>query len=230
VTQPPKFDPDLLRFLAELKTHNNKRWFEQHKARYERVYKEPLSEFVAAVAPRLARISPYLIGDPKPSGGSVMRIYRDIRFSKDKSPYRSYTVVHFWYRGSQEGTAPGLFLYISPDEVSGGGGLWHPGPDVAHKIRTKILRDSDRWVAITRSAAFRKKFELTGESLKRPPPGFPKESRVLEDLMRKDFVASTTITQKEFTSADFARTYEAIARRLGPMLAFLCEAVGLPFR
>jgi len=226
----PAFDPDLFRFLADLKTHNNKAWFEKNRSRYERVFKEPLAAFVSGFTPRLARISPYLIGDPKPSGGSVMRIYRDVRFSKDKSPYRSYTVVHFWYRGAEEGGAPGLFLFISPDEVSGGGGLWRPKPDVARKIRTKIVRESDRWIAVTRSPACRKRFELTGESLKRPPPGFPKEGPLRDDVMRKDFVASADISRQEFTSPDFLRTYEGIAQQLVPMLGFLSDAAGLPFR
>lgn len=224
-----RFPPDLQKFLGELKTHNNRAWFEENKARYERVYKVSFSAFVTAVGPRLAKISSELVADPKPSGGSVMRIYRDTRFSPDKSPYRTYTVVHFGHRKAGEGMAPGLFLYVSPEEVSAGGGLWHPETAVAQKIRSAIVADPRAWQAATASAGFRTRFELTGESLKRPPPGVPKDHALLADLVRKDFVASTDLTKTEFTSPQFLSTFDGIGRQVSPLLRFLCKAIGLPF-
>lgn len=224
-----RFDPDLLRFLGELKVHNNRSWFEANKARYERVYKEAFASFIEAFAPRLERISPHLIADPRPSGGSVMRIYRDTRFSRDKSPYRSYTVVHFRHENGGEGMSPGLFLYVAPDEISAGGGLWHPEPALAQKVRTALVKNSRAWVAATTAPGFRQRFELTGESLKRPPPGFPKEHPLISEIQRKDFVASTDVPAAEFTSPGFPQYYEALARQVSPLLKFLCHASGLPF-
>jgi uncharacterized protein (TIGR02453 family) len=226
---PRLFDPDLLRFLNDLRSHNNKPWFERNRSRYERVYKDAFTSFVTEFGSRLSHLSPYLVADPRPVGGSVMRIFRDTRFSKDKSPYRTYTVVHFAHRDAGEGRAPGLFLYVAPDEISAGGGLWHPEPAVAHKIRTRIVRRPGEWLAATASPTFRRRFKLTGESLKRPPPGFPRDHPQIAELMRRDFVASTDVPRSEFTSTRFLAFYEGVGRDLRPLLKFLCDAVGLPF-
>lgn len=223
------FDPDLLKFLAELRTHNNRPWFEKNKARYERVYKAAFASFVEEFAPHLAKISPYLVADPRPTGGSVMRIYRDTRFSKDKSPYRTYTVVHFGHRDGLEGGAPGLFLYVAPDEISAGGGIWHPDSGAAQKIRSAIVQDPGRWLRAIGSPEFRNRFELTGESLKRPPPGIPKDHPQIKDLVRKDFVASTKVSTREFLASNFVTTYEGISRGVSPMMRLLCDSVGLSF-
>jgi uncharacterized protein (TIGR02453 family) len=223
------FDPDLLRFLSELRDHNNKAWFEKNRARYERVYRDGFASFIEQFGPRLARISPYLVADPRPVGGSVMRIYRDTRFSKDKSPYRSYTVAHFGHKDPGEGAGLGLFLYVSPDEISAGGGMWHPDPAVAHQIRTAIVRNPKAWLAATRRPAFRSRFEMTGDSLKRPPAGFPKDHPQVTDLMRQSFVASTDVPTAEFVGDDFLDYYATIGRQVRPLLKFLCDATDLKF-
>jgi uncharacterized protein (TIGR02453 family) len=223
------FDPDLLRFLRELKTHNNKAWFEKNRPRYERVYRDAFVSFIEDVGPRLRKISPYLVADPRPSGGSVMRIYRDTRFSKDKSPYRSYTVVHFRHKEGGEERAPGLFLYVAPDEVTAGGGMWHPEPAQARRIRAAIVARPAAWRAATANPSFRRRFELTGESLKRPPPGIPKDHPQQVDLMRQDFVASTDVSRTTFLSSGFPAYYTGLGMEVRPLLRFLCEALGLNF-
>jgi uncharacterized protein (TIGR02453 family) len=223
------FSRDLLRFLAELKTHNNRPWFEKNRVRYERVYKDAFATFIEGFAPRLRKISPHFVADPRPSGGSVMRIFRDTRFSRDKSPYRSYTVVHFKHQDGGEGSAPGFFLYVAPDEISAGGGIWHPEPPIAHKIRAAIADAPERWIATVSSAAFRKRFELTGESLQRPPAGFRRDHPQIAELMRKDFVASTSVPAAQFASPRFPGYYDEVCRGVSPMMEFLCAAIGLPF-
>lgn len=229
MVESASFEPDLLRFFGELKTHNNKAWFERNRARYERVYRDAFQRFIEEFAPRLKAISPYFIADSRPTGGSVMRIYRDIRFSKDKSPYRSYTVVHFRHKDAGEGAGPGLFLYVAPDEISAGGGLWHPEPRVAYKVRSAIAQQPRKWLAATASPSFRRRFEMTGETLRRPPPGFPKDHPQAAELMRKDFVASADIPRAEFTAPGFLDYYDEIGRQVSPLLQFLCGAVGLDF-
>jgi uncharacterized protein (TIGR02453 family) len=229
VAPRPSFRPELLRFLAGLKAHNAKPWFEAHRAEYERFYREAFAQFVTDFGERLATISPYLVADPRPTGGSVMRIYRDTRFTPDKSPYRSYTVVHFGHRDAGKGSAPGLFLYVAPDEISGGGGWWHADPPQLAKVRAAIVRDPAGWTHAVGAAAFRRRFELTGESLKRPPPGIAADHPLLTDLRRKDFVASTQFSRLEFTSPGFLSRYEDAARTVSPLLRFLCRAVDLPY-
>jgi uncharacterized protein (TIGR02453 family) len=229
MSAPNHFSRDLIRFLAELGSHNNRIWFEKNRARYERVYKDAFASFVEGFAPRLAKISSHFLADPRATGGSVMRIYRDTRFSKDKSPYRTYTVVHFGHKDGGEGSAPGFFLYVAPGEIAGGGGIWHPEPSVANKIRAAIAESPDGWTAATSSRAFRQRFELTGESLKRPPPGFPKDHPLVAELMQKDFVASTTVPMARFVSPGFPAYFEQLCWDVSPMMAFLTDAVGLGF-
>jgi uncharacterized protein (TIGR02453 family) len=229
MVEPAPFGRDLLRFLTELRSHNNRVWFEKNRARYERVYKDAFASFIEEFAPRLRRISPHFVADPRSTGGSVMRIYRDTRFSKDKTPYRTYTVVHFAHEDGGEGRGPGFFLYVAPDEVSAGGGIWHPEPPIVHKVRSAIAKRPERWLAATRSPAFRQRFELTGESLKRPPPGFRRDHPEIAELMRKDFVASTSVPLSRFVSPGFPAYYDEVCRKVSPIMEFLCDAIGLPF-
>jgi uncharacterized protein (TIGR02453 family) len=223
------FSRDLIRFLTELRSHNNRAWFERHRARYERVYRVAFASFIEDFAPRLRKISPHFVADPRSSGGSVMRIYRDTRFSRDKSPYRSYTVVHFRHKDGEEGRAPGFFLYVAPDEISGGGGIWHPESLVARKIRSAIVRGPERWVAAISGRAFRERFKMTGESFQRPPSGVRRDHPQVAELMRKDFVASTSVPISRFVSPKFPAYYEEICREVSPMMEFLSNAVGLPW-
>lgn len=223
------FRTETLRYLADLKVHNDRAWFEAHRDLYERWYRDAFVGFIAAFGERLPRISEHLVADARPSGGSVMRIYRDVRFAKDKTPYRTFTVVHFMHEDGGEGRAPGLFLYVAPDEVTAGGGLWNPEPAVAARIRAAIAEDPAAWKKATRSLTFRRRFGLIGESLKRVPSGLPAIPELADDLRRKSFVAETAVPITDFTARDFLARYETIARGVAPLLGFLCDAVGLPF-
>ncbi|HEV2318085.1 MAG TPA: TIGR02453 family protein [Thermoplasmata archaeon] len=223
------FSPELQKFLKDLKAHNNKEWFERNRGRYEEFYRDAFSEFISGYAPYLARISSNFVADPRPIGGSVMRIYRDIRFSPDKTPYKTYTVVHFGHAKAGEGAAPGFYLYVAPDEVEAGAGIWHPEPAAARKVREAIGRRSESWTKITRTKAFADRFELSGESLKRPPPGIDPDHPLIEDLKRKSWIASTPVSARSFTSSKFLREYDTICRSVSPFVQFLSEAVGLPF-
>lgn len=223
------FSPELQKFLRELKSHNNKPWFERNRARYEQYYRDAFSEFISGFAPHLAKISTNFTADPRPVGGSVMRIFRDVRFSPDKSPYKTYTVVHFGHAKAGEGSAPGFYLYVSGTEVEAGAGLWHPETATARKVRAAIAKRSKDWTRVTRSKAFTSRLELTGESLQRPPPGFSPDHPLIEDLKRKSFVASTTVGPRTFTSPKFVQEYYGICREAAPFVEFLTEALGLPF-
>ena len=106
-----RFTPEFFRFLRELEKNNNRNWFEANKARYETAVRDSSSAFVRAVGPKLSSISPHLVADPRPVGGSIMRIYRDVRFSKDKSPYRTSVGIHFMHdqTAGREDHLPGFF-------------------------------------------------------------------------------------------------------------------------
>src|SRR5277367_6255254 len=120
------FTADLMRFLTELKAHNNRDWFNENKERYEQSVRDPFLRFVAELRPRLKQISPHFVADAKPMGGSMMRIYRDTRFSKDKTTYKTGVMAHFWHDRGKEGATPAFFLRIRPGDSSVGAGIWQP--------------------------------------------------------------------------------------------------------
>src|SRR5437660_5093902 len=118
------FSPGLFDFLRELRAHNNREWFQKNKARYEREAREPALRFIEDVGPQLRKLSTHLMADPRPVGGSLFRINRDIRFSADKSPYKTNIGVGFGHEGAgRSGAAPGLYLHLAPGESFGGGGV-----------------------------------------------------------------------------------------------------------
>ena len=223
------FRPALFRFLRELAQNNSRDWFNANKQRYEDDVRGPAMEFIAACAPGFAKISPHVRVDPRPSGGSLFRIHRDVRFSKDKSPYKTHTGIHFRHEASKNAHAPGFYLHLEPRKVFVGLGIWHPETKVARQIRQGILDRPDAWKKATRSKRFTEHFELDGDSLKRPPAGVDKDHPLVDDLRRKDFIALAQLSQSDVTASDFPKTFTAMCKRGGPLVGFLCEALELEF-
>jgi uncharacterized protein (TIGR02453 family) len=223
------FTPELFRFLSELKRNNTRDWFQANKDRYRRVVQEPLLRFIADFSDPLSSISPRFVADPRPSGGSMFRIYRDLRFSKDKSPYKTHAAAQFRHREGRDAHTPCFYLHLEPRQVFAGAGLWHPpGPALA-SIRNAIVDKPELWTAAITAPEFVSTHTLGGESLKRPPRGFDPEHPQIEHLKRKDFVASTNFTQKEACSADFLELYVESCRATIPFVRFITEAVGHDF-
>jgi uncharacterized protein (TIGR02453 family) len=223
------FDPELFDFLRDLREHNDRDWFAANKPRYEQFVLEPALAFVEDFAPRLEKISPHLRADPRPSGGSLFRIYRDTRFSKDKTPYKTNVGIHFRHELAKDAYAPGFYLHLSPGEVFAGGGIWHPDTPTVTKIREAIVSDPDGWRKATRTGAFAKTFRLGGDSLKRPPSGFDADHPLIDDLKRKDFFGWTELTERDVTSPSFLDVYARLCRTAAPLMRFLCEAVGVRY-
>jgi uncharacterized protein (TIGR02453 family) len=223
------FSRDALAFLTELRTHNNRDWFEKNKPRYEDGLREPMLRFIADLGPKLAKISPQFVADPKPVGGSMMRIYRDIRFSKDKTPYKTAIAAHFWHKKGTEGATPAFFLRLEPGSSVIGAGVWRPEGKALKQIRDRIVSDSKTWKKITEGREFKTTCGMAGESLKRPPPGYDAEHPFIEDLKRKDFATSAPLADAKLAGADFMDAVLAGFRTSAPLVEFLSEAVGLPF-
>ena len=223
------FRPQLFRFLKDLKANNDRDWFQANKPRYEKEVKEAAIRFISDFGPHLSKISEHFRADPRPVGGSLFRIYRDTRFSKDKTPYKTHVGIHFRHEAAKSAHAPGFYLHLEPGSAFLGAGIWRPEPKVAYTIRDAILEDPDRWKRILRRKAFRESFRLEGDSLKRPPRGVDPEHPLIEDLKRKDFMAITDLTQKSATSADFMKEFTAGCRGVAPLVEFICDAVGVPF-
>jgi uncharacterized protein (TIGR02453 family) len=216
-------------FLSDLETNNNREWFNANKPRYDESIKEPALDFIEDFATPLAKISKHFVADPSLQGGSLFRIHRDTRFSKDKTPYKLNTGVHFRHFMAKDAHAPGFYLHIQPGENFMGVGLWRPETRIAYAIREHIDQNQAEWKKATRGKRFTDVYTLGGDSLTRPPKGFDPDHPYIEDLKRKDFIASTRLTQRTITSGSFSKSFEDNCKRAVPLMKFLCDAVGVPF-
>lgn len=212
-------------FLAELKENNDRGWFAANKGRYERDVRDPMIRFISDFGPRLTRISKHLVADPRPVGGSMFRIYRDIRFSRDKSPYKTHIGVHFFHeRAKKAPSVPGFYLHVAPEGSFAAAGIWHPDSAALLRIREAIAAGSADWKAVKRS-----KLPIEGGSLKRPPRGFDPEHQDIEALKRTDFVTSIPLTRMEVSSDAFLNQFSALCRKMTPVVKFTTTALELPW-
>ena len=221
--------PALFDFLRELGANNERPWFEENKARYRAEVRDPMLDFIQAFAEPLAEISPHFRADPRANGGSLFRIYRDTRFSKDKTPYKTNVGAHFRHEAGKDAHAPGFYLHLEPGMCFAGCGVWHPDSPTLGRIRDTIVEKPEEWTRITTGAEFCQTFRLAGEALKRPPRGYDPEHPLIEDLKRKDFVVIADVEEAEAIRPDFLDRFAAIARAGGEFTSFLCKAVGVPF-
>ncbi len=222
------FSPAFFRFLRDLKDNNNRPWFETNKTRYEDDVRGPLTQLVVDFAPHLQRISPHFVADPRPSGGSIFRIYRDTRFAKDKTPYKTNAGAHFRHAAGKDVHTPGFYLHLEPGEVFVGAGLWHPDPPTQNQLRDAIVARPRDWQKI--KAALPPSFSMDGEQLTRPPRGYDAAHPLIDDLRRKDFVVSTVFDEKAACAPDFLDQFVSTCRTVAPFVRFLTEAVGQPWK
>jgi uncharacterized protein (TIGR02453 family) len=224
------FPKDFFAFFRELKANNERPWFEENKERFRHSVQAPMSAFIGAMAPKLAKISRHFTADPRPNGGSMFRIYRDVRFSKDKRPYKEHAACHFRHALGKDVHAPGFYMHFAPREVFFGGGLWMPPPEVLGRIRDAIVAKSAAWKKALSDKAFTTHFDgVRGEGLLRPPRGYDPEHPFIEDIKRKSFFAMHEGDVKLATSP---RLVDEVARAFAaasPVLKFLCAAVDVPF-
>jgi uncharacterized protein (TIGR02453 family) len=228
-TKRASFGPELFRFLADLEANNNREWFAANKDRYEEHLLEPALAFIDAFAPRLAKISPHFRADARPSGGSLFRIYRDTRFSKDKTPYKTNLGIHFRHEHAKDAYAPGYYLHIGPNEVFAGGGIWHPDTSAATRIREAIVAHPQGWKRATRGGTFAKRLELGGDALKSVPRWADPEHPFADDLKRKDFFGWARLEEGDVLAPGFVDEYARICRAAAPLMRFLCDALEVPY-
>ncbi|MCB9569975.1 MAG: DUF2461 domain-containing protein [Myxococcales bacterium] len=224
------FSPTTFEFLAELIDHNDKAWFEANKARYERVVRTPALAFIRALQPMMATISRHFVADDRKVGGSLMRIHRDVRFSADKTPYKTNIGVHIRHEVGKDVHAPGFYLHLSLDEgCFVGVGMWKPEASALKAVRERIVAAPAAWKKARDDAGFRACFEIVGDSLKRPPRGFDPEHAYIDDLRRTDHLASSKLAPKDlYGAAGPSRVGERFAAAK-PYARFLTQALDLPF-
>jgi uncharacterized protein (TIGR02453 family) len=223
------FNRSLFKFLTELRSNNNREWFLANKARYEADVRDPLLRFIADFGPLLEKISPHFRADPRPVGGSLFRIYRDTRFSPDKTPYKTAAAAQFRHAAGKDVHAPGFYLHLEPGNVFAGVGLWRPAGDTLSKVRDAIVGQPQGWKKATGGKSFKSHFEIGGDVLLRPPRGYDPEHPLIEYIKRKDFVAFTPFSEAAACRPDFLDRYATTMRAAKPFMQFLTKAVDLPF-
>ena len=224
------FTPELYRFFDELIANNNRLWFNANKERYIEWVRDPMSSFIAAMQEPLSRISAHIVADPRPVGGSMFRIYRDTRFSKDKTPYKSHAASHFRHTVGRDVHGPGFYFHLGPDKNEVGGGIWRPETAVARQIRQRIVDHPRQWETIVGDEAFVARFGgLQGEQLKRVPREYDPDHHFGDDLRRKDFVVSVSLTRKNITGNGLVEEMSTIFAAMSPLMGFIAKAIGLPW-
>ena len=222
------FTRNTFRFLKEIRTNNNRDWFELNKPRYEEHVREPALAYIDAMAPYLGKISPHFIASPKKVGGSLMRIYRDVRFGKDKTPYKTNIGIQFRHSAGKDVHAPGFYLHVESNDVFVGAGIWRPDSPTVNNMRLHIDENRASWKRMTNQLN-KKGFELQGESLKKAPRGYDPEHPLLVDLKRKDFIVVQNLKASLVTDKEFVKKSAALFTSTKSFVQFICEANDLDF-
>lgn len=219
------FTAEVFLFLEQIKRNNRRTWFLKNRERYEEIARQPGLRFVLDFSFRMKEISPWIKVDPKPTHGSLQRIYRDLRFSSDRRPYKTWIGMAFPHAGrkKEEVHAVGYYLQLEPKGSAFYGGAWQPDRRSLAKIRDAIAWKSDEWKQAKRG------WKLGGASLTRAPRGYAENHPLIGDLKRQDFVMSVPFTNAQVCSPRFLEQVTAAARKMAPMMSFLAKAQGLQF-
>lgn len=223
------FTTELFNFLRALKRHNDREWFQANKSRYLQFVRDPFLKFIEDFRPRLHAISPHFIADPRPSGGSLLRIYRDMRFRPDQAPYQIMAAARFPHVAWKQRHTPGFYLHLEPRKSFLGMGLWHPDSDTRALVRDAIVNNADLWRRATTAKSFKDKCRLGGDSMKRLPSGYEPDHPFAVDLMRKDFICWAEFSDEQVCSVTFLNDVIGASRAAAPFMEFLTRAVGLPW-
>lgn len=218
------------KFLRGLARHNEKAWFETHRAEYDTHVRQPFLQLITDLQPALAEVSAHFRADPRGNGGSLFRIYRDARFSNDKSPYKTWQGARFFHERRRQVPAPSFYVHLQPGESFVGAGLWHPEPDTQRKVRQFIFENPGSWKAAAYEARLRRRFDLEEtEKLVRAPRGFPGEFEFIEDLKHRNWVMWRSLDDDMMTGPRLRQTVAADLATLGPFVDYLCAALDLEF-
>lgn len=216
------FTKDGIDFLKQLKKNNNREWFNSHKPDYEIHVKLPMQSLIYELRPLLHKFAHDFVVDPK---RSLFRIYRDTRFSKNKTPYKTHIAAFFQPSKNWKDSA-GLYLHIEPDEVYLGGGMYMPSSEYLKKIRSTIVNYPDMFISILDSKNFKKLFKnIEGEKLKRVPQGFSPDDDMAEWLKMKQFFISHTMKEAECYKKTFPLKVANIFEEMMPLVRFINDAI-----
>lgn len=223
------FTDKTFRFFRDLARNNSREWFQANKARYVADVRDPALALIGDLAEPLAHVSPHFRADTRAVGGSLFRIQRDTRFANDKTPYKTWLGLRLFHERSRQIAAPVFYFHLQPGHHFVGAGVWHPEAPVLKRIREFIISNPASWSAATAEPAFRRRYALDGGTLTRPPRGFDPEHPLIEDLKRKDFVASRALDDAVVLGPKLRQPLADDLQRLSPMVDYLCAGLGLEF-
>ncbi len=198
----PYFRPEALTFLRNLAKHNDREWFQPRKAVYEAELKEPMLAVVRKITDAMMDFAPAFV---RPAEKSVFRIYRDTRFSSDKRPYKTHVAAWWTHTGLEKTSGAGYYFHISPKEVIVAAGSYMPDKDQLSQIRHWLLDHHGEFRKLLQSAKVRKHFEeFEGNSLVRPPKGFPCEHPGMDLIRCRQWGLAATLPAETALRADLA--------------------------
>jgi len=227
------FPPRAMTFLRGLKKNNRKEWFEAHRDDYDDALRAPMRLLIEEVDVRLAEFIPEIVGSPKKS---MFRIHRDVRFSKDKSPYKTNAACWFFHRDSGGGVGgeaahggAGFYFHLAPGEIFCGGGIWMPPRPALAKIREFLAHDYKGFEDIVLSKAFKKRFGVldTEGMLTRMPRGFDVDHPAATWLRYQSFTAGCALTLEQVQSAKLPDVLAMHYAAMTPFIRWLNNALGL---
>jgi uncharacterized protein (TIGR02453 family) len=213
------FPPEGLKFFASLARNNRREWFQPRKHIYEEQLKAPMVELVSALSAEMIRFAPDYVGEP---AKAIYRIYRDTRFSKDKTPYKTHIAAIFPRRGLEKHGGGGLYFSVSAKEIEVAGGVYMPGPEALLAIRTHMAEHHEEFRKIIQARKLRTLMgELQGEQLSRVPKGFPREHAAADLLRYKQWLVWAMLDPKLATTPKLLPEVRQRFEAMMPLLEFL---------
>ena len=211
--------------MRSLKRHNDREWFKANRERYETDVRQPMITFVGRMENDLLNFAPELIANPKKS---IYRIYRDTRFSGDKTPYKTHIAAIFPHRDLPKHESGGLYLHVAHDHVFVGGGLYRPTPQQLYCLREHIASHVQDLQEIVTHSNFQKQFgKLQGERLKRAPRGFDLTDPAAAYLKYKQLLAGVQRPASFATSTRFYSSVLRLFKTLAPLIHFINEPLAV---
>jgi uncharacterized protein (TIGR02453 family) len=215
----PGFPPEAIQFFKGLCRNNTREWFQPRKERYEKHVKEPMVNLVTLLNSELARIAPEYVTDPKKA---IFRIYRDTRFSADKTPYKDHIAAHFTPRRQEKDGAGSFYFSLSHKGIDIAGGIWHPSPQAMLAVRGHIAQTHEEFRHILSDKNLRKLMgELAGDELTRVPKGFDSGHPAVDLIKKKDWILFVKVDPSLVTSPKLFQEVTTRFRVLAPFIEYL---------
>jgi len=216
-------------FLRKLARNNNRDWFERNKSVYEDTVRTPALRFISDMGDELAQLSPHFLAQPRKVGGSLMRVYRDIRFGTDKRPYKTNIGIQFRHERGKDVHAPGFYLHIEPAACFVGAGIWRPDAVALGQVRDAIVDQEKKWSMAIKDKTFIRLYSLSGDSLTRPPRGYAGDHHLIDDIKRKDFIAICNMEDEQVLSSRLQKLIITRFKAADGFMRFLCNALNLQY-